>query len=285
MKAELAEVTGQRPLFAIVLHMKKLLKFLGALAGLVVSLVLALVVFVFLTLKPDLPDDEFALQPVPAGGGRHVIVFGATGKLGTEIVRDLREHGDRVTAFVRASSDRSTLEPLGVEFAVGDVLDPASVQAAFRAGPFDAAIATIAGLSVPGLDRQGNINVADAAVAAGVQRVILISTVGAGDSRDAAPLISRVVLSKVLPEKTAAEDHIRASVPAYTIIRPGGLPPGVVATGGGILSEDASTMGFIKRPDLARLVLGVLYDDRTIGKTLAAVDPGLERPWEGGDPE
>ena len=103
--------------------------------------------------------------------------------------------------------------------------------------------------------------------------------------RDAAPLISRLALSKVLPQKTAAEEHLRATVPGYTIIRPGGLPPGVVPTGRGILSEDVSTMGFIKRPDLARLVVGVLYDDRTIGKTLAAVDPGLGRPWEGGDPE
>jgi hypothetical protein len=44
-------------------------------------------------------------------------------------------------------------------------------------------------------------------------------------------------------------------------------------------------MGFIKRPDLARLVVAVLYDDRTIGKTLAAVDPGLARPWDGADPK
>jgi uncharacterized protein YbjT (DUF2867 family) len=265
--------------------MKTFLKIVGALVGLVVLLVAALVAFVMLTLKPNLPGSEFALQPVPADAGHNVIVFGATGKLGTEIVRDLREHGDQVTAFVRASSDRSQLEPLGVNFVVGDVLDAASVQAAFQAGNFDAAIATIAGLSEAELDRQGNINVADAAAANRVQRVILISTVGAGDSRDAAPLISRLALSKILPQKTAAEEHFRASGLSYTIIRPGGLPPGVVPTGRGLLSEDPATMGFIKRPDLARLVLGVLYDDRTIGKTLAAVDPGLQRPWEGGDPE
>jgi uncharacterized protein YbjT (DUF2867 family) len=264
--------------------MKKLLKFLGALAGLLVLLVVALVAFVMLTLKPSLPRSEFALQPLPADGGRSVIVFGATGKLGTEIVRDLKEHGDQVTAFVRASSDRSELEPLGVNFAVGDVMDPATVRAAFGAGRFDAAVAALAGLSVPNLDGEGNINVADGAAAAGVQRVILISTVGAGDSRNAAPLISRLALSKVLPQKTAAEEHFRASGLDYTIIRPGGLPPGVVPTERGILSDDPATMGFIKRPDLARLVLGVLYDDRTIGKTLAAEDPGLERPWAGGDP-
>ncbi len=262
---------------------KTVLKTLGALVGLVVVLVAALVVFVLLTLKASLPDGEFALQPVPANGGRSVIVFGATGKLGTEIVRDLREHGDQVTAFVRATSDRSQLEPLGVTFAVGDVLDSASVRLALQAGNFDTAIASVAGLSEPYLDRQGNINVADAAVADGVQRVIFISTVGAGDSRDAAPLISRLALSKILPQKTAAEEYFRASGLSYTIIRPGGLPPGVVPTGRGIVSDDPATMGFIKRPDLARLVLRVLYDDRTIGKTLAAVDPGLQRPWDGSD--
>jgi uncharacterized protein YbjT (DUF2867 family) len=265
--------------------MKKVLKFLGVLVGLVVVVAAGLVAFVVLTLKPDLPDGEFALQPVPAEGGRNVIVFGATGKLGTEVVRELRAHGDQVTAFVRPSSDRGRLEPLGVSFAVGDVLNPADVQAAMASGNFDAAIVTIAGASSPDLDLKGNVNVTDAAAAAGVQRVILISTIGAGDSREAAPLVSRLALSKILPQKTAAEDHLRASGLRYTIIRPGGLPPGVVPTGRGLVSEDPSTMGFIKRPDLARLVLGVLYDDRTIGKTLAAVDPGLQRPWDGGDPK
>lgn len=265
--------------------MKMLLKILGGLVGLVVLLVAALVVLVLLTLKPSLPGETFALQPVPPAGARNVLVFGATGKLGVEIIKDLREHGDQVTAFVRPTSDRSQLEPLGVTFATGDVLDAESVRAAFAAGGFDAAIATLSGLSQPGLDGTGNSNVADAAAAAGVRRFILISTVGAGDSRDAAPLLSRLALSKVLPQKTAAEEHLRASGLDYTIIRPGGLPPGVVATGGGIVSEDPRTMGFIKRPDLARLVMGVLYDDATIGKTLAAVDPGLARPWAGADPE
>lgn len=52
------------------------------------------------------------------------------------------------------------------------VLVLVAALAAFQAGNFDAAIATIAGLSVPDLDRQGHINVADAAVANRVQRVI-----------------------------------------------------------------------------------------------------------------
>ncbi|MEO8224305.1 MAG: SDR family oxidoreductase [Gammaproteobacteria bacterium] len=262
--------------------MKTVLKILGALLGLVAVLVIGLVAFAAVTLKPHLPASEFALQAA-AGGGRHVLLFGATGKLGSEIAQDLAEQGDQVTAFVRATSDRSRLEPLGVHFVVGDVLDPPSIAAAFSTGKFDAAILAIAGVSEPTLDRQGNVNVADGAKGAGVARVILISTVGAGNSHDAAPLISRLALSRILPQKSAAEEHLRASKLDYTILRPGGLPPGVVPTGRGVLSVDPATMGFIKRPDLARLVVGVLHDDRTIGKTFAVVDPGLQRPWGGAD--
>lgn len=265
--------------------MRTVLKILGALLGLVAILVIGLVVFVMLTLKPTLPNTEFALQPSTAADERNVLVFGATGKLGTEIVQDLAERGDRVTAFVRPTSDRSRLGQLGVAFAVGDVLDPASVAAAFAAGKFDAAIAAVAGFSEPTIDLQGNVNIADAASAAGVPRLILISTVGAGNSRDSAPLISRLALARILPQKTAAEDHLRASKLQFTIVRPGGLPPGIVPTGRGVLSEDPATMGFIKRPDLARLVVGVLHDDGTIGRTFAAIDPGLQRPWDGGDPD
>jgi uncharacterized protein YbjT (DUF2867 family) len=265
--------------------MKTFLKILGALVGLVVLLVAGLVVFVLMTLKPSLPGDSFALQALPATGGRNVIVFGATGKLGTEIVEELRSHGDRVTAFVRPTSNRSRLEPLGVSFVVGDVMEPASVRSALEGAQFDTAIATLADMSVPGLDREGNVNVIDAAAAAGVKRFVFISTIGAGDSYESAPLISRLLLSKILPEKTAAEEHLRASGLEFTVVRPGGLPPGVVATGRGIVSENPATMGFIKRPDLARLVLSVLYDERTVGKTLAAVDPELQRPWSEPDPE
>ena len=161
---------------------------------------------------------------------------------------------------------------------VGDVFDPATIQAAFESGEFDAAVTTIAAMGVPNLDYEGNVNVADAAEAAGVNRVIMISTVGAGDSEQAAPLISRLALSEILPQKTAAEQHFRDSSLDYTILRPGGLPTGIVPTGGGMLSEDPSTMGFIKRPDLARLIVGVLYDDRTIGKTLCCNRPESGAP-------
>ena len=265
--------------------MKKFLKILGGLLGAVVVLIIALVAFAFLSLRPTLPETQFTLQAPEAVGQKHVLVFGATGKLGTEIVRDLVEQGDKVTAFVRETSDRSQLEPLGVDFAVGDVLAPETVVAAYQTAEFDASITTIAAMGIPNLDYEGNVNVANGAAETGVSRVIMISTIGAGDSFDSAPLLSRMALSEVLPQKTEAENVLRDSGLDYTIIRPGGLPMGIVPTGRGILSEDSKTMGFIKRPDLARLVVGILYDDATIGKTLSAIDPELTSPFDGADPE
>jgi uncharacterized protein YbjT (DUF2867 family) len=265
--------------------MKKLLKFLGRLFGVIVVLIISLVVFVFFSLRPNLPDSTFVLRPTAPEGSFHVLVFGATGKLGVEIVEDLIEKGDKVTAFVRESSDRSRLESLGVDFVVGDVLDPESVFTAFESDEFDAAIVAIAGMKEPNLDSEGNVNVADGSLTSGVERLIMISTVGAGNSYDAAPLLSRIALKDVLPKKTIAEDYIRKTNLKYTIVRPGGLPPGFVSTGRGIVSEDVSTMGFIKRPDLARLIVEILYDDQTIGKTLAVVDPELDGPWDGMDPD
>jgi len=257
------------------------MKLLGKILGGIVLLLVAVVIWAVLSLRPNLPSEEFILQPPESVGVLNVMVFGASGKLGVEITKVLTSRGDKVTAFVRPTSDRSPLEPLGVEFAVGDAMDAESVLAGLQQSDFDAVITTIGGFGDVPPDYIANANVFDAAVATGIRRVIMISTIGAGDSYESAPLISRLALAKLLPLKTQAEDHLRASGLDYTIIRPGGLPPGT-GTGGGLLSEDIETMGFINRQDLAPLVVGVLDDDSSIGKTLAAIDPARTAPWDDG---
>ncbi len=256
--------------------MRLFLKIIGTLA----VLLILLGVVVWATLRPNLPQSSFELTQPESVGNLNVLVFGGTRNTGLEVAKLLTVRGDKVTAFVRETSDRSQLEPLGVDFAVGDAMDPESIAAAFAAGDFDAVITTIGNIRAnPAPDYEGNANIFDAAKAAGVSRAIMISTIGAGDSGDAAPWISKLALTKVIPLKTQAEDHLRASGLEFTIIRPGGLPP-APASGRGILSEDVTTFGFIARPDLARLVVGALDDDRTIGKTLSAIDPEKTAPWD-----
>ncbi len=215
----------------------------------------------------------------PPQGGRHVLLFGGTRNTGLEVAKILVGRGDRVTAFVRPSSDRSGLAPLGVEFAVGDALEADTVRAAFEGGDYTAVITTIGCFSCdPRPDYLGNANIFDAAAEAGVSRLLLVTSIGSGDSFKAAPWLARVFLREILPLKTQAEEHLTASGLDYTIIRPGALksePP----TGGGYLSESRETEGIINRGDLAALIVEALDDHSTQGKTLAAVDANLNYPW------
>lgn len=258
--------------------LKTLFKILLGLVGLLVLVVGGLL----LTLRAHLPETYFELQPVVAAepDPRPVLIFGATRNTGLEVAKILRERGTPVTAAVRASSDRSLLEPLGVSFVEADAMDPDSLRQAFASREFSAVISTVGCLRCdPPPDGIGNMNITDAARAAGVRRMILITSIGTGDSHDAANLLSRIALSKTLPLKGQAEEHLRASGLDYTIIRPGGLRP-KPPTGRGYLSEDRSAFGFISRGDLARLIVGCLDDDRTIGRTFAAADPEVETPWQ-----
>ncbi len=60
---------------------------------------------------------------------KKVVVAGATGALGTKISAALLAQGAEVTAMVRASSNRSKLEELGVKnFVVGDMMDRDSIK-------------------------------------------------------------------------------------------------------------------------------------------------------------
>jgi len=61
---------------------------------------------------------------------RSHLVTGATGLLGSHIAERLAGRGDRVRALVRATSDVSFLQRLGVELIFGDLNDPASLRQA-----------------------------------------------------------------------------------------------------------------------------------------------------------
>lgn len=59
-----------------------------------------------------------------------ILVTGATGFIGYHVAAQLRELDADVRCLVRPSSDRSRLEPLGVEFVEGDLRDPDSLTKA-----------------------------------------------------------------------------------------------------------------------------------------------------------
>jgi NADH dehydrogenase len=148
-----------------------------------------------------------------------ILVAGATGLVGREICRLLRERGKPVRAMVRKTSNPQLVDDLkkhGAEVVFGDLKDGASLQAACRNA--QSVISTVSstvsrqeGDSIESVDRQGQIRLIDAAKAAGVRRFVLISF-----NHQKAPA------SCALTEaKNAAEQQLMKSGMEYTILRAG----------------------------------------------------------------
>ena len=206
-----------------------------------------------------------------------VLLFGASQRTGLEVAKILTSRGESVTACLRPSSDRSALEALGVNLLTGDALDAAAVDRALAAGPFRAVISTIGG-SRKDPQRPDFIttkNIVDAARQHGVERVLLVTAVGAGDSRPVLTDNAWKFLGPVIELKTQAEDYLMRSGLKATILRPGGMrsePP----TGNAVKTEDHTVMGTINRSDLAALVVECLDDETTVGKIFHAYDPQIQ---------
>jgi len=259
---------------------KIILKFIG-----ILLLVLAFIIGgIALTLEARLPESTVDVQPMSllpvTSDATSILIFGATRNTGLMVARLLKKRGDNVTAFVRPSSDVTDLEKIDVDMVVGDAMDIETVRAAFATRNYAAVLTTVGCLACnPSPDYQANANIIAVAKEAGVQRVVLVTMIGAGNSYTAIPALSTRIMAKIIPLKTQAEDELRASGLDYTIIRPGGLRSGG-RTGNGVLSEDLNAFGHIYREDLSELLVAVLDDRSMIGKTLAAVDPNRRYPWD-----
>jgi len=120
--------------------------------------------------------------------GACALVSGATGFLGSRLAATLAERGYRVRALVRSTSDLSRLSKLGVEVVVGDVGDRASL---LRAAAGQRVVFHTAGLVTDwgpaaefmAANRDGTANVIAACQAAGVSRLVHISSLTVLDCR------------------------------------------------------------------------------------------------------
>lgn len=202
----------------------------------------------------------------------YIFLAGANRGVGREIASCLTKQNRQVKALVRSEASRPELEAMGITVVLGDALNVGDVERAMLE-PIHAVITTIGSLPKDSerADYLGNKNLIDAAVKAGVQKFILVSSIGSGNSAVALPPQALETLGSVLADKEKAEKHLIESGLTYTIIRPGGLKS-EPATGNGVLTEDARIAGTIYRADVAHLVCRCLDSDLANNKILSAVD-------------
>lgn len=216
--------------------------------------------------------------PLPAADEGVVLVVGAGGRTGQEVVAAARAAGHAVRALVRDGSQAGF--PDGVTVVRGDVRDPASLAAAMR-GARHVISAIGAGRGEAGngpeqVDYRGVANLADAAAAAGVQHFVLVSS--AGVTRE--DHILNKMFDNVLKWKARGEDALRASGVGYTIVRPGGLTNAPGGQKGVRLVQGDSDTGYIARADVARVCVAALSSAAARGRTFEVVNADVPPPQD-----
>jgi uncharacterized protein YbjT (DUF2867 family) len=210
-----------------------------------------------------------------------VLVFGASGQLGAEVVRELVAAGYPVTAFVRPGSDRTRLAGLDIDFAVGDMLEAGEIAAALAARGYGTVIEASSRGSAgdefyPAVMR----HIVAAAKAHGEPRILLHGSVGAGDNIERFPQAPFGRMAATLAAKGEAEQILVDSGLRWVVIRNGILMRGgTPATGQAELSLDQGLMRSVTRADLALLTVRCLEDESgCFGRTWHAIDESLPFP-------
>ena len=197
-----------------------------------------------------------------------LIVFGATGGTGQQVVEQALAPGHAVTAFARRPEAVTTQHP-NLTVIQGDVTDAAAVSAAIAG--HDVVISSLGTRGGPSGLVEGTRNILEAMKAHGVQRSLWVSSFGVGDSLKnmswlAQTLIVKGFLRQTIEEKEVQERVIRELGQDWIIARPGGLTDGPLTGTYRCIVGPKEKVGrpTISRADVADFMLKNLTDARYV---------------------
>jgi putative NADH-flavin reductase len=194
-----------------------------------------------------------------------LLILGATGATGQQLVTQALESGHEVAALVRDPA-RITAS---VEVIRGDATDATAIAGASRGR--DAVLSALG----TGKSFRGDVVSRAAAnlIAASVQRLLFVSAFGVGESFSEAALqqkfFFRTLLRGIYADKAKADAMIRASNAEWTIVRPVMLTNGP-RTGEYRVLEHVRLGGFpkVSRADVAEFMIRELTERKWIRKTV-----------------
>jgi dihydroflavonol-4-reductase len=203
--------------------------------------------------------------------GDQVLVTGATGFVGAAVLRALAGRGLKLRALARATSSRANLAGVDCDIAIGDMTDPAAMNAALTGVRYLFHVAADYRLWAPhpsdiiAANVTGTRVVMEAALDQGVQRIVYTSSVATLRAADAAtsvdetaPLTEGEAIGAYKQSKLAAERLVEA------MARDRGLPAVIVNPSTPIGPRD------IKPTPTGRIVV-----EAALGRIPAFVDTGL----------
>jgi uncharacterized protein YbjT (DUF2867 family) len=190
---------------------------------------------------------------------KNVLVAGANGTTG-RIIIDLLKNSEvyQPIAMVRKQEQKDHFEKNNVSTIVADLEEDLSHavknadKVIFAAGS--------KGQNIIDVDQEGAKRLINAAKDAGLEKFVMLSSMGADKPAESAEL------EDYLRAKQNADNHLKASGLNYSIVRPGHLTDDD-GTGKIQLNENLKIQGHISRADVAKTLVESLEDDVRQNKT------------------
>ncbi len=203
-----------------------------------------------------------------------LLVFGSTGSIGMELVKQALSQHHQVTAFTRNPAQVDLAHPNLTKFA-GDVMNQKSVTSAVAG--HDAVLCALGGGIRSKVRSAGTLNIIRAMEEAGVNRFICQTTLGVGDSQGNLNyfwkyLMFGLLLRPMFKDHVLQERYIKESPLDWTVVRPAAFTdePASSAYRHGFSGTDKTLTLKISRSDVASFMLNQLTDLTYLHKT-----PGL----------
>jgi uncharacterized protein YbjT (DUF2867 family) len=202
----------------------------------------------------------------------NLLVVGATGTLGRQVVRRALDEGHQVRCFVRSPRKASFLKEWGAEIVQGDLRAPERLKSALEGidAVIDAATSRPTdALSIKQVDWEGKVSLIQAAAAAGIERFIFFSILDA-EKYPNVPLME----IKRCTELFLAESGLK-----YTILRPCGFMQGLIGQyaipildGQAVwITGESSPIAYMDTQDVAKFAVRALEVPETINQTFPVV--------------
>ena len=206
-----------------------------------------------------------------------ILIYGASGATGHELVKQALAQGHNVTAFVRNPSKLKIIHDK-LKVVQGDVVNYQLVDVAVKGQ--DAVLSALGASSPFKYDKsivEGAGNIIKSMEANNVSRFVYMSFVGVKESRKTAGFVIKYIAPKLLSSEIAGhearEEMIRKSQLNWTIVRAPTLTNGKhgakFRSGEGITSKGFTVM--ISRADVADFMLRQLTDNAFLRKSPAVM--------------
>jgi uncharacterized protein YbjT (DUF2867 family) len=191
-----------------------------------------------------------------------ILITGASGNVGREVLKQIADTGQRVRAAFQSSNKVSGV-PAGVEVAIMDYNQPQTVREAlkdvdrvFLVGPVAASLAELEGKATDEIKRSG------------VRRIVKLSAMGPRD----------VAFTR---QHAESEDYIRSSGVDFTFLRPNGFMQNMVMYNGAAIraqsafygSQGEGQVSHIDLRDIAAVAVKTLTGDTHLGKSYTLTGP------------